>query len=366
MRVLALMLPFIILVSCRTAAPESAGAPDTPLRSLAATRHILIGAAVDPQALRTEPRYAATLAREYDLVVAENAMKFDIIEPASGVYDFADADAIVNFATAHNMQIRGHNLVWHQQAGWIKYDWQRGILSPAQMFQALRTHILTVVGRYRGRIAFWDVVNEAVADNPDTESVSASLRETFWLDAWKKLHPDLPPYGYIEQAFRWAHEADPHAVLFYNDYGISGADGAKTDAVYNLLRQMKLDGVPVGGIGMQMHIDLSGYPLNDRFGQNIERFAALGLQVQITEADVRIPIPATAGDLKRQARTYHDILAACLAAKGSPVTAFLTWGFTDGHSWIPSFFPGYGAALPFDRDYRPKPAYFALQAALRN
>ena len=166
--------------------------------------------------------------------------------------------------------------------------------------------------------------------------------------------------GYVDQAFLWAHAADPSAKLFYNDTGGEGL-GAKSDAVYNLVRGLVSRGIPIHGVGLQMHVTLAPPSVAD-ISANIQRLGALGLEVHITEMDVRLAVPASAGDLAAQAAVYRNVLSACQA--NSHCTALLTWGVSDANSWIPGFYPGFGAALLFDQQYRPKPAYSAFATQL--
>lgn len=313
------------------------------LRSLAQARGIQIGAAVAAGPLRAESRYGETLAREFSILTPENAMKMEPLRPSRDRFDFDAADAIVDFAEAHGMQVRGHTLVWHQQLpSWLTGgDWTRD-----ELIEILREHIVTVVGRYRGRVAAWDVVNEAVAND-------CRLGDTFWLQG---IGPE-----YIEMAFRWAHEADPDALLFYNDYGCHGLE-PKSDAVYELVSGLLERDVPIHGVGLQMHIRVGTQHRPKDVLDNLERLAELGLEVHITEIDVSIYGDPTEQMLIQQAKIYRDMMDTCLSAQNC--TAFTLWGFTDRHSWIPSHFPGWGAALVFDESYHPKPAYAALREAL--
>jgi len=166
--------------------------------------------------------------------------------------------------------------------------------------------------------------------------------------------------GYIEQAFRWARAADPNALLFYNDFGAEPIN-AKSDAIYKMAEGFKSRGVPIDGIGMQMHFTTNVPPMA-AIESNMKRIAGLGLQIQITELDVRLPVDA-ASALATQAQIYGDIVALCL--KVPRCTAIQTWGFTDKYSWIPHQYPGSGAALEFAAEYQPKPEYRAIQGALR-
>lgn len=326
-----------------TPTPTKMPTPELSLRAFAFKRHILIGAAVSTDSLRKDTLYSQTLSREFSVLTPENVMKFAPLHPAKDRYDFREADALVDFAGAQSMQVRGHTLVWHNNLpNWLT----EGKFSRDELIAILREHIVTVVGRYRSRVAAWDVVNEAINDD-------GSLRDTIWL---RGIGP-----GYIDLAFRWAHETDPQARLFYNDYGGEGL-GRKSDAIYSLVQGMLQRGVPINGVGLQMHLSLESPPKPQDISSNIKRLGALSLDVHITEMDVRIKGTPTADNLTAQARIYGDIFQACLSSENCK--AFVTWGFTDRYSWIPDFFKGYGAGLLFDESYRPKPAYKAIMGAL--
>jgi endo-1,4-beta-xylanase len=312
------------------------------LRELAESCGIMIGTAVSYFPLGEE-EYASILVREFNVITPENEMKFYAIHPHRMVYNFSMADSMVSFAEEHEMKVRGHTLVWHNQLP----DWVvNGNFTREEWINILRDHIFTVVGHYRGKIYAWDVVNEAFNDD-------GTLRNTVWL---RNIGPE-----YIELAFRWAHEADPDALLFYNDYGAEGIN-RKSDAIYNLVKSLLEKGVPIHGIGLQMHIRVEWHPDPQSVAENIRRFRELGLRVEITEMDVAIRLPVSEEELTKQAEIYKEIFKAYLDSD-SP-QAFIMWGFTDKHSWIPYAFPGYGAALVFDENYNPKPAYYALIEAM--
>ncbi len=317
--------------------------PPMSLRSLAQGRGIQIGAAVTARPLHEDAIYAQVFGREFSMLTPENAMKFGVLHPGTDRYDFSDADAIMKFADANAMQVHGHTLVWHEQVpSWLT-DVER---TRDELIQVLQEHIWTVVGRYRGRVTTWDVVNEAIIGD-------GSLRDTLW---GRGIGPD-----YIDLPFRWAHEADPQARLFYNDYG-GEVLNRKSDAIYDLVQGLQESGTPIQGVGLQTHIGLESPPDVEAFAANMNRLAALGLSVRVSEMDVRIREPITEEKLTAQARLYRDILAACLSAKNCE--AFVLWGFTDRYFWIPTAYPGTGAALIFDEYYHPKPAYNALMDAL--
>jgi endo-1,4-beta-xylanase len=278
------------------------------------------------------------------MLATEQEMKFEPIHPENDRYDFAAADWTVALAERYQMAVRGHTLVWHNTLpNWLLTgQWTRDELSGI-----LKDHVQTVVGRYRGRVLAWDVVNEAIADD-------GTLRDCIWLQG---IGPE-----YIEMAFHWAHEADPNALLFYNEGGGEGL-GPKSDAIYALVKGLQERGVPIDGVGLEMHVRIDAPPDPAAVAENLARYAELGLQVQITEMDVFIDLPVTAEKLDRQALVFSQMLETCLAAPNC--TAFVVWGFSDRQSWVPYYFAEYDAATLFNQAYRPKPAYEALRAALR-
>jgi endo-1,4-beta-xylanase len=254
------------------------------------------------------------------------------------------------------MQVRGHTLVWtHQNPSWLV----QGTFLEKELRRILREHILKVVGHYRGRIFAWDVINEAADE-------TGALRGSLWYDQ-PGIGLSAKNTAYIEQAFRWAHEADPKALLFYNDAGAE-AMNTKSDALFTMLTEFRRRKVPIDGIGLQMHLDLSADVSS--IAENIHRFCDAGLLVHITEADLGIPVdnvrrPLNTADLERQAEILQGVLSACLAQRGC--TVFQTWGFTDKYSWINSSSHGTrGAGLLFDAQFHPKPAYTAILNTLRN
>jgi endo-1,4-beta-xylanase len=318
-----------------TALPTSV----TTLRQLAAARDIDIGAAVAVDLLVNETQYQAVLAREFSLVTAENAMKFDATEPQRGVYDFSEADKIVEFALNHGMRVRGHTFVWHQALP----DWLTGgTWTRDELIKILQDHIAAEAGHFKGKVFAWDVVNEAMDDS-----------DSIWLNG---IGPD-----YVEIAFRAARQADPDALLFYNDYGAEGMNG-KSDVVYDLVKDLKAKGL-VDGVGLQMHLNDPAGLTRAELEENMRRLGDLGLVVHITELDVRLAMPPTQAQLENQARIYTDVFQACVSVFACK--AVVTWGFTDLYSWVPSSYRNFGAALPFDENYLPKPAYHAILKALK-
>jgi len=286
--------------------------------------------------------YEATAGGEFNILTPENQLKFGAVEPQQNTFSFAAGDMHVQFAQMHGMQIHGHNLVWHSQLpGWLtSKTWTAALLTGV-----MNNHIDNVVGHYKGKIAIWDVVNEALNDD-------GTLRTSIWETTIGSQ--------YIALAFQRAHAADPNAILVYNDFNIETVN-AKSDALFNLVSGFKQQGIPINAIGLQMHLTSGGIDISS-LTANMQRFAQLGLQIYITEMDVRYPTPISAANLQAQATIYKNVLNACLqqpACKG-----LQTWGFTDKYSWIPSTFAGLGDALEFDANYSAKPAYFALQSGL--
>ena len=307
-------------------------------------RRPLMGTAVRSATLAQEPAYASIAGSRFDLLTPENEMKWDVVEPQRGGFDFSAPDAIANFAVEHGQTVHGHTLAWHQQnPAWLT----AGGFTRPELIDILTNHIATVVGRYRGVVSMWDVVNEAIGDN-------ALVRPSVWTTGIGADAYDL--------AFFAARAADPNAKLYINDYNIEGPS-SKSDALYALVSGMVTRGVPVDGVGFQTHRTLGSINVPGLRSQ-FDRYAALGLDVAITELDVRIPVPATATDLAAQAATYAVARDACLAAPNC--RSITTWGFTDKHSWIPYFFTGLGAALPWDASLAPKPAYDVIAPLLRN
>src|SRR5215831_670527 len=287
-------------------------------------------------------QYEATASGEFNILTPENQLKFDATEPQQNTFSFAAGDMHVQFAQAHGMQIHGHNLVWHNQLpNWLtSKTWTAALLTGV-----MNNHIDNVVGHYKGKIAIWDVVNEALNDD-------GTLRASIWETTIGSQ--------YIAMAFRRARADDPNAILAYNDFNIETVN-AKSDALFNLVSSFKQQGIPIDAIGLQMHLTSGGIDISS-LTSNMQRFAQLGIQIYITEMDVRYPTPISTANLQAQASIYANVLNACLqqpACKG-----LQTWGFTDKYSWIPSTFAGKGDALEFDANYVAKPAYFALQSGL--
>ncbi len=335
------LVPLVLALLMVVPVPSSPAQPGSPLRELAAARGIAIGTAVAAGPLRHDARYRDRVGEEFSTLTPEDALKWSAVEPVRGHYDFTDADRIVDFATRQGQAVRGHTLVWHLSLpAWVA----GAALPPSELRAVLKGHVETVMTRYRGRIAVWDVANEVLAED-------GTLRRGFWLD-------NLGP-GYLADVFRWARAADPQAKLYLNEYGAEH-DNVKTRGLEALVRDLKSQGVPIDGVGFQTHVRVSASMA--ALGEMLRRFAALGVDVAITELDVRVPLPADPVSVLQQAEVFGGAARACLS---TPRCRSLTvWGFTDAMSWIPANNLGYGAATLFDAEMVAKPAYHRLASAL--
>lgn len=301
-----------------------------------------------PEPFPNDPQYRDFLADQFSSLTPENQMKWDALRPDADTFDFAAADDIVAFAAEHDQHVRGHALMWHSQnPEWL----EEGDFTAAELRDILREHIHTVVGRYAGQIQQWDVVNEIVDDNAELRT-----EENIWI---RELGTDI-----IADVFHWAHEADPEALLFFNDYNVEGTN-AKSDVYYDLVQNLLADEVPVHGFGIQGHLGLM-YGFDGSLQQNMERFDDLGLQTAITEIDVRGYVDdegrLSPELLDQQADWYSQALQACLDVSGC--NSFTVWGVLDEHSWVPATFEGEGGALLLEGDFERKPAYCAAQQTL--
>ena len=334
----ALIVGVIVLAVLLREGPDAKPLPGTPLQQLAKKRGIEVGTAVRSQKTKGNRAYRQLIAEQFSSVTPENEMKWDQIEPKRGVFAFDAADGIVANAREAGQKVRGHTLVWHfQLPAWVKE------LEPAQLRQATREHIRRVIGRYEKDVGVWDVVNEPISDE-------GGLRQSVFL---RRLGP-----GYIEDAFRTARVADPDAKLYLNEIGAESI-GPKSNRLYEIVKGLKASGVPIDGVGFQVHSNLNGLP--DGFVSNMQRFKALNLDIAITEADVGLKMAPSAADLKAQSSVFRSIVRSCLAAGCRSLTF---WGFTDGRSWISETQPGMGAATLLDAALAPKPAFRAVQRAL--
>ena len=312
-----------------------------------------IGVAVAPNSLTGAT--SDFILKQFGSLTAENVMKPAPVHPEEVRYFWDDADKIVSFAGSNGLLMRGHTLCWHQQTpAWMFKDAEGKTITKEILLSRLKDHITQVVTRYKGKVYAWDVVNEAIDDDD-----SKFLRETDWYKICGE--------EYIAKAFQWAHDADPDARLFYNDYNTEFP--AKRDKVYRLLKQLLDDGVPVHGVGLQGHWSISN-PSETDLRESIEKFSSLGLKIQITELDVSVynsneTNPAdnvfTADREKKQIDKYGMIFRVFREYK-NVITGVTFWNVSDKSSWLDNF-PVNGRKnypLLFDQNLKPKKAFLEV------
>ena len=320
-------------------AAQAALAPGTPLKTLAqADGGRYFGSDMTGNLL-SQSTVTQLQAQQFDMVTPGNEMKWDTTEPSNGSFNFSPGDQIVSYAKSNGEQVRCHNLVWQSQLpSWVSS------LPSSQVQSAMETHITTEAGHYKGECYAWDVVNEPF--NSDGSFVS----DPFF---------NAMGSGYIADALRTAHAADPNAKLYLNDYNIEG-ENAKSNAMYSLAQSLLAQGVPLNGIGFESHFILGQVPSD--MEANMQRFASLGLDVAVTELDDRITLPASTANLQQQATDFANVVKDCLGV--SRCVGVTQWAVGDADSWVPGTFSGQGAATMFDQSYNPKPAFTAVQQAL--
>lgn len=287
-------------------------------------------------------------ALEFDYVTPENEMKWNPTEPTQGQFTFDAGDQIVGFASENGMSVKGHNLVWYNQLP----SWVASITDASTLRSAMISHIRGVMRHYQGQVIAWDVVNEAWDDaNPTTlrDSVFSRLLGT----------------SYIDDAFTTARATDPSAKLFYNDYGTEGLS-EKSNSVYAMVKDMKSRGIPIDGVGLQMHWrSLDSALTAADVAANMQRLADLGVEIVISEMDVQL---CDGGTLADQQARFHEMVAVCAAQP--KCTAVTVWGITDLYSWL-NYRTGLGCTatetpspLLLDDGYARKPAYTGVMDAL--
>jgi len=320
-----------------------------------------IGSAVGSQfyfEYDSNSKYDKVIKDNFNILVAENEMKYDATEPSKGVFSFSKPDILINYAQKYGKQIRGHTLCWHSQLpSWITAgltnETANGTFTRATLQAVLKNHITTIITRYKGKVQQWDVVNEPFSDS------AGALRNSIW--------QQVIGNDYIDSAFVWAHRADPDARLFLNEYGGELYGTTKSNAMYNYVTAMKNRGIPIHGVGLQCHFTVSKTDFT-KLDQNIKRYATAGLETLITELDIRIAKTDYAADsikmLTAQANDYLSMIRLCL--NNPNVKTFVTWGFTDKYSWIPGFTattgngPASDYALIFNTAYVAKPSYASV------
>ncbi len=320
-------------------AAQAALAPGTPLKTLAqAAGGRYFGSDMTGNLL-SQSTVTQLQSQQFNMVTPGNEMKWDTTEPSNGTFNFGPGDQIVSYAQANGERVRCHNLVWQSQLpSWVS------ALPASQVQAAMETHITTEATHYKGECYAWDVVNEPF--NSDGSFVS----DPFF---------NAMGSGYIADALRTAHAADPNAKLYLNDYNIEG-ENAKSNAMFSLAQSLLAQGVPLNGIGFESHFILGQIPSDMQ--ANMQRFANLGLDVAVTELDDRITLPATSANLTQQATDFSAVVKDCLGV--SRCVGVTQWAVGDADSWVPGTFSGQGAATMFDQNYNPKPAFTSVQNTL--
>ncbi len=362
-----------VAIACAQPQPPPVALTPRTLRAAFEGR-FLVGAALNAaQFSGRDTLGAALVSAQFNAITPENVLKWTSVHPRPGVYDFTVADQYVAFGERYGMFIVGHTLVWHQQTpSWVFQDANGQPVTRDTLLARLHDHIQTVVGRYRGRIRGWDVVNEALNDD-------GTLRPTPWLT--------IIGEGYLAQAFRFAHEADPEAELYYNDYALENAP--KRRGALELVRRLRAEGVPVTGVGLQGHNRMD-WPTPAQQDTTIAAFAALGVRVMITELDIDVlprrnrpaadsgPATAASAELNPYRDALPDSLQRALARRyaelfgvylrhADDISRVTFWGVADGDSWLNNWpVPGRtNYPLLFDRQRRPKPAFDAVIGVTR-
>ena len=332
-------LTFLLLSLCLSTMILHSASAATTLAQAGAASGRTIGVAVEANLLGTNA-YTNIIETQFDGVTPGNEMKWQTTEPSQGSFNFAPADTIVSLAQSHNMKIRGHTLVWYSQlASWVNS------VPTSQVLSVMNNHITTEMTHFKGEIWYWDVVNEAFNDDGTRRS---------------DIFQNAIGNSYIADAFTTARAADPNAKLCYNDYNIEDMNSAKSLAVYSMVQSFKASGVPIDCVGFQSHFIVGQVPAD--FQATLQKFANLGVDVQITELDDRMPTPASSANLTQQATDYANVAKDCLAvARCNDITI---WGVGEPDSWVPSTFSGQGQALLYDSNYQPKAAYTSFLNAL--
>ncbi|GAA1859328.1 endo-1,4-beta-xylanase [Myceligenerans crystallogenes] len=325
----AALAAVVITGSIAVTGTLQANAAGSTLQAAAAESGRYFGTALAASRL-SDSTYSTIANREFNMITAENEMKMDATEPSQNQFNYSQGDTILNWATSRGKQVRGHALAWHsQQPGWMQN------MEGTSLRNAMLNHVTQVATHYKGKIYAWDVVNEAFEDGSSGARRNSNLQRT--------------GNDWIEAAFRAARAADPAAKLCYNDYNTDNWSHAKTQAVYNMVRDFKSRGVPIDCVGFQAHFN-SGNPVPSNYHTTLGNFAALGVDVQITELDIE-------GSGTSQAEQYRGIVQACLSV--ARCTGITVWGVRDTDSWRAS-----GTPLLFDGNGNKKLAYNYVLDAL--
>lgn len=349
-----LLIGSVVTISVRNKAQLHLLSP--PLKNLAAEHGIELGNFAILNRL-SEPQYNQILTTQFNLALADNTPNWYFtdggLRPSPTTYNFKQMDQVVAYAQTNHMAIQAHHLLWGEDK-WLPAWLTNGNYTQPQLMNIMHDHIATVVGRYKGRIGEWSVVNEAFTRGQHVDGL-----HDWWAD-------HTGGDAYIDQAFMWAHQADPNTKLILNDFDNEHYNPV-SDAMYTYIKGAKARGVPIDGIGMQMHIDATHPPDVQEVISNMQRFGALGVNVYVTEFDVNmsaVPVSAAAKD-QIEGSIYYNMMRACIESK--VCHSFAELGITDKETWYNYLGPTTADARPlmFDNNYRPKQAYYSFRTALQ-
>lgn len=337
---------------------KSDGDFNIAIRTYADQKGLRIGVAVPPSRIaidNTNDNKTSTIVKQFNMLVPENELKWDWVEPSRGTFNFGDGDRLYNLARNNNMYMRGHTLAWHSQvAEWVSVDGKKNDKNwtKQQLMDILKNHILNVVKHYKGKIGEWDVVNECLDED---QSIVRNNPNGYKLRA-QSIWTTVCGEEFIDSAFVWAHQADPNAKLYLNDYDNEAMGSAKAQAFYNLAMRLKKAGIPIHGVGFQCHLD-AGMVNAKAISQNIARYADTGLECAITELDLGVSSTTTALQ-QQQARDYYRIVELAMAQPHC--RSVLIWGLSDDLSWRGS------NPLLWNASMGRKPAYYAVRQAMKD
>lgn len=346
----------IVLSATLIGAGFSSAFADETIRDLAKERGRFIGTILNSEWFNDaiEPEFEEIHKTQFNVVVAENEMKFDATEPSENKFNYTKGDKMVEYAQANGLRVRGHALAWHSQvASWVSnYSGQK-----EKLLSVLKNHIDSVVGHWKGKVAEWDVVNEAVNDEYD-----AGWRSTnsVWYEG---IGPE-----FLDSAFVWAHAADPDAELCYNDYSLEWGlrEKSKASFVVEQVKRWKENGIPITCVGTQTHIEISHETTPQNVRALAKALAELGVTLNITELDIGFPKGSAdqlgADDYAKQGHLYRQFMDVFLEEPN--MGEFVIWGLTDAHSWLDDQ-QGKTQGLLYDKQYKPKPAFDSIMVSIK-
>lgn len=337
------MKKLITLLTCGVVLAVSFTGCGKKVRDLGKAQGIKMGVAVTAGDIY-EPNAMAYLEENCSILTYENGMKWANLRPNRKFWNWNDIDKLIEYCNKNKMAVKWHTLFWHQQNS----SFVNNLKTKEEALELMDEHIDTIMTKYKGKIAEYDVVNEMFEED-------GTWRDTIWC---RLIGPE-----YIEHALIRASKADPDAILFLNDYNNEAMGNPKADAMFEYVKSLKERNIPIGGVGFQLHMD-TRYPYDeDAIRANIRRYAEIGVDVAFTEVDVRLPVATREAHLEKQKEIYASLMK--LAVEEPNVKTFITWGWTDAHTWVGATFPGTGEALLYDAEAKPKEVYNAVVEQLK-